>query len=439
MEDQSKKGKIQVFAKNIRGNANGTILEESRYTKNIAGGRQVQNGRSGGVNHDVNQGRRSIEDTRVITIECLDELDDGSANDGSKTNTKKGVLFNKAYRFKAKEFTNGEPKNPNNIRWTLKYTDPETGRVDENILQNKDCRGPEINLMFSSNECCGREMEVRAFIENAESEGKFPVFMHNRFRWFDGQIVENELSARISSPWLINQSGTSLCGMACIFYLFAKEKPQEYTVFTKNLFRKGTATFNHYTVKPTEELLEKKIDNTGYPENTRNMPLADFIALAATRNSDNNGYKGGDEEFQAINWPPLMTELTEKLLGYSEVFSDGVYNPIKKPNDFPLPIVWKMIEDINKQISEGHRLILMIDSDLIAPDPDTIWNLFALEYHWVVLETPIETIQNLDGNGKIFYTLNFKVYTWGTKNKYLQNVISMNHFKRNYYGYIKAK
>jgi len=47
--------------------------------------------------------------------------------------------------------------------------------------------------------------------------------------------------------------------MACIFYLFAKEKPQEYKVFTQNLFRKGVSSSNQYKVEPTEELLEKKL------------------------------------------------------------------------------------------------------------------------------------------------------------------------------------
>jgi len=47
--------------------------------------------------------------------------------------------------------------------------------------------------------------------------------------------------------------------MACIFYLFAKEKPQEYKVFRQNLFRKGFSSSNQYKVEPTEELLEKKL------------------------------------------------------------------------------------------------------------------------------------------------------------------------------------
>lgn len=436
---EQKKGQIKVFAKNIRGNATGGILEESKYTRNIAGGKHVQNGTGGGVNNGVNQQRTILEETRVKTIECLDEFDEGSANDGSGTNTTKGVLYNKTYRFVVKEYTNGEPKNSNNIRWSLKYTNPETGQEELNILQNKDCRGIQLNINFTAKECCGCNLEVRAYIENAESEGKLPIFHHNRFRWFDGVNVKDEVLDRQNSPWQINQSGTSLCGMACIFYLFAKEQNSAYTEFAKKLFRTGEATHNKYTVKPTDELLEKSIDNKGYPKETGSMPLVDFVTMAGTRNSDNNNYKGGNEEFQAINWPPLMTELAEKLLGYTDVSSTGIYNPIKKSREYDKPSVWKMIEDINEQFNNGYKMILMIDSDLISEDEDTIWNMFAFEYHWVVLETPIRTIQNLNGEGQIFYTVDFKVYTWGSKDTYLQKEITLDHFIHNYYGYIKAK
>ena len=36
MMAEQQKGQIKIFAKNIRGNASGGILEESRYTKNVA-------------------------------------------------------------------------------------------------------------------------------------------------------------------------------------------------------------------------------------------------------------------------------------------------------------------------------------------------------------------------------------------------------------------
>jgi hypothetical protein len=45
--------------------------------------------------------------------------------------------------------------------------------------------------------------------------------------------------------------------MACIFYLFAKEQPERYVKFSKELFRTGEAKYNNYTVKPSIELLEK--------------------------------------------------------------------------------------------------------------------------------------------------------------------------------------
>ncbi len=189
-----------------------------------------------------------------------------------------------------------------------------------------------------------------------------------------------------------------------------------------------------------------ELEKPGFPQHydklsdtNVNMPLVDYVTLAGVRYTDNNSYKGGDEEFQAVNWPHVMTGLAENLLGYGIVESNGVYNPVKKSTYFHKPTTWKMIEDINQQFADGYKMILMIDSDLISYDEDTIWNMFELEYHWVVLETPITSIQNLDGNGEIFYTLFFKVYTWGGKTEYLRKEIKMDYFINNYYGYIKVK
>ena len=448
MSEQNKTGQIRIFAKNIRGNATGGILEESRYTKNTAGGRHIQNGSGGGVNNGNNRPRTSTEETKVKTIQCDTELDDGSANDNSGTNTQKGVLYNKAYTFSVKEFTNGEPRNPSSVKWAISYTDPDTGTVTDNILVTKNATGKQITVNFSSNGYCGRNLEVKAYISDANAEGKLPIFMHNRFRWFDGGIIDNEIKIRVDQgkPWSVNQSGTSLCGMACIFYLFAKEQPAQYQQFAKTLFRTGEATSNQFTAKPTEEVLNKNPNEKGFPQHWDkilrkkvNMPLVDFVTMAGVRNTDNNSYKGGEEEFQAINWPPLMTGLSQNLLGYTDVVSSGIYNPVKKSKYFYKPTTWKMIQDINQQIADGYKIILMIDSDLIDADEDTIWNMFQLEYHWVVLETPISSIQNLDGNGDIFYTLMFKVYTWGGKTEFLKKEITMEHFINNYYGYIKVK
>ncbi|MBD3905417.1 hypothetical protein NAL32_13670 [Chryseobacterium sp. Ch-15] len=377
--------------------------------------------------------RNCIEPTQVKSIKLLTELDDGSANDNSGTiKPKSGIVLGKTYTFQVETYTNEDPKDKSLIKWAVSYTDPETGAYHKNVLE-EFVTGDSIRITFTNQNMCGYNLEVKAYINDLENEGKLPLFQHNRFRFFDSIKVEDELKIRTDAkqPWKINQSGTSLCGMACIFYLFAKEQPDAYTQFSKKLFRTGEATYNQYTVKPTEELLEKPIDTNGFPINTGSMPLIDFVTMAGTRNADNNSYKGGNEEFQAINWPPLMTKLCGELLGYADVASDGVYNPIKKSRDYHKPTVWKMIEDINQQISNGYKMILMIDSDLISEDEDTIWNMLEFEYHWVVLEGPIRTIQNLNGKGEIFYTLDFKVYSWGSNNTYLKKEITLDHFINN--------
>lgn len=441
MEGGNKNGKIQIFAKNITGRAKGEILEEANKITNYAGGKHIQNGATGGVNNGSNQPRKPTEETEVKTIECIDELDEGSANDGSGVNTKGGILFGKTYTFKVKTYTKGIPKNLTNIKWLLSYKDPETGIYHENIL-SKDIRGETVRISFTENiNICGCEVEVKAYISNIIEGGNLKVWHHNRFRWFDAKIINYEIIKRTTDkkPWIINQSGTSLCGMACIFYLFAKYQPEGYKVFAKRLFRTGEATYNEYTVMPSEELLNKKISKDGHPEGTDGIPLIDYVTLASTRNTDSPSYRGGDQELYAVNWPPLMTGLSQKLLGYKDVSSNGIYNPIKKSRKYDKKKAWQMILDINAQIAQGYKLMLMIDSDLISEDEDKLSNLFQLEYHWVVLETSIIDTQNWNSEGQIFYTLDFKVYTWGGNKKYLKEKITIDHFIHNYYGYIKVK
>lgn len=64
---EKRKGQIQIFAKNIKGNARGEIREDAKYIKNIAGGKHIQNGFTGGVNNGTNQPRK--EALRVVKIE----------------------------------------------------------------------------------------------------------------------------------------------------------------------------------------------------------------------------------------------------------------------------------------------------------------------------------------------------------------------------------
>jgi hypothetical protein len=392
------------------------------------------------------------KETKVKTIKLITALDDGSANDNTGTGIQKGMVFGKTYEFKVTDYTEETPENKSTINWMVKYHDLSKNKWVDNKLSHV---GETLKFTVNEKEMCGRFIYVRAYIKDAETEGELKVWKHNRFRWFDRLIVESEIKERTinNQPWKVNQSGTSLCGMACIFYLFAKEQPENYKKFAKELFRTGEAHFNNYTVKPSIEVLEKKpfVDGTlndeEYPwhwiliKNKRkkiNMPLIDYITMAGTRNTDNPSYKGGKEELQAINWPPLMTSLSENLLGYKEVESKGIYNPIA-PIGYTSKDIENKIGDINKQIKNGYKLILMIDSDLI----DDLWDKSSFDLHWVILDSEIREVKMLDSNGQVMHQLDFSVYTWGTNPfdtaRYLKRPISKNHFMNNYNGYVKIK
>ncbi len=324
MAEQKKVGQIKIFAKNIRGNANGGVLEESKFTRNFAGGRHVQNG-GNGVNNDTIRQRTILEETRVKTIECLDELDLGSQNDTSGRLDKEGVILNKTYRFRVKDYTNGEPKNPNNIRWSLKYTNPETGQQELNILKNKDYNGIQLNINFTERECCGSEMEVRAYIEDPESEGKCSIFHHNRFRWFDRKKLRDEINLRKENAWLIDQKSTNTCGPSAVMYSFAKKDKEAYSKFILDLHRTGYAKNNDYEINVESDGDLKDIAETN-PTTMNNFPRgmasSDWISNTCINEEENVifDYEGNTkEDFSAITLPSRIEKLAKSLIGFSDV------------------------------------------------------------------------------------------------------------------------
>ncbi|MDR2205210.1 MAG: hypothetical protein LBE36_03510 [Flavobacteriaceae bacterium] len=380
----------------------------------------------------------------VKSIGLITPLDDGSSNDNTGK-TQKGMIDGKSYTFRVSEYVGKRPKILGKINWELTYHNLDDGEWKTIPMPTKG----ETFILNIGGETCGRYIYIRAYINDKKNSAVLKIWKHNRFRWFDRKLFEEQLEDRIISPWEIYQAGTSLCGMACIFYLFAKEYPKAYKKFCKDLFRKGTATYNQYTAKPSKEILDKKTvkkksngKEVMLPEGNTGLSLVDFVTLAGIRNSEFPLYKGGDEDLLAINWTNIMIKLCEKLLGYKTVKSNNAYNPIKY-SEFDVIKLKDIIKDINKQIEDGFKLILLVDSDLIKYDEDNILNLFEWEYHWVVLESPIEEIQNLNANGEIFPTFDFRVYSWGSnpfgKYRFLRKPITAGHFIKNYYGYIKMK
>ncbi|CAA7386998.1 hypothetical protein [Chryseobacterium fistulae] len=114
-EQEKNKGRITIIAKNITGNANGQILQESKRTKNVVGGQFFQNGKNGGVNYQINRERQLPLELRVLQI-------DGPFDENNKK--VEVIEKNKWYTYKAIQF-NREPKKEElqNLRWGVKYDD----------------------------------------------------------------------------------------------------------------------------------------------------------------------------------------------------------------------------------------------------------------------------------------------------------------------------
>jgi len=387
----------------------------------------------------------------VKSIKITTPLEDGSSNDNKKIKTQKGMIYGKNYTFEVAEYIGKRAKELTSINWEVTYTDADTGEI---VNLPISARGERITVQMKELDSCGRYLYIRAYIKDKKNSAVLKIWKHNRFRWFDQMLFEKELGARIE-PWRIDQSGTSLCGMACLFYLFAKEDYDGYKKFCRDLFRKGEATYNNYTVKPAKVLLEKKINPFGLPEKTGNMPIVDYITLAGLRNTENPSYKGGDENIEAINWPKPMRMLSKEFLGYGEVGEVGSENFIKRLH-YNQEDITNIIADINKQIANGYRLILMVDSDLINNNFD----FESADYHWIVLEGDINgEFEILNQSGQLEYLVDFLAYSYGTNpfdrrdivkdkagndvsnlNKgFLKKPITRNHFMMNYYGYIKVK
>lgn len=397
-----------------------------------------------------NIGKDVNEIYEIKKIKLVTALEDGSANDGKKINTQKGMINGKNYTFEVEEYIGKRTTELTSIKWEITYNDFDTGEIISLPIQ---ARGERITVNMGNLESCGRFLYIRAYIKDKNNNAFLKIWKHNRFRWFDQIFFETDLGNRIEA-WKIDQRGTSLCGMACLFYLLAKENYVDYKKICRDLFRKGEATYNNYTIKPSKELLEKKINKDGFPEKT-NMSIVDYITLAGIRNTDNPSYKGGDEDVQAINWPKTMIALSEKFLGYQDVGENGSERYIKRLNHNQSEIT-NIIHDVNKQIKDGYRLMLMVDSDLINDDID----FQGFDYHWIVLESEINgEFEILNQNGQLEYLVDFFAYSYGTNpfdrrdtvkdkngndrknpNKgFLKSPISRSHFIKNYYGYIKVK
>ena len=379
--------------------------------------------------------RKGIEPTQVKSIKLLTDLDDGAANDGSGTiKEKSGILFDKEYEFIVESFTNDEPADMNLIKWAVSFTDSETGKYYENILKNP-AFGKSITIDFTDTTTCGQTLIVKAYINNAEEEGQLPLFKHNRFRFFDREIIKNEVQNRMYTGKNIDQGESSMCAVALIGYFLAIENPVQYENIALNLHRKGEAIISNsnYLIKldKDDHLIDVKNSDKKYPNDSNNkkMTFADFVFLFSIKDQlntvfdyDPDGPSSGEfvEGLTGLTLPNEVEGMMKNILCYTDVKDKTNLVTSKWASAI------ESVNELTENLKLGYKIALLIKCDNFQKNTKSF---FTVPDHWVGLNG----ISVNESNEEITVV----VFTWGNISKVW--TMSFESFEDGYFGFVAGK
>jgi hypothetical protein len=301
---------------------------------------------------------------------------------------------------------------------------------------------------------CGRFVYFRAYIQDAESEGELKVWKHNRFRWFDRKQLKDEVEERKAKPYLANQKNTSLCGMAAIMYLLAKQDHTLYKKFILDLHRTGYYKFNNYIVDVSKKSIHllsmNPITNVSYPKDYKGkMPYCDWISFSSIRDQENNvrDFDGEDDfSFDGATLPNEIKKLMAGILGYSDIVDNT--NMIFNKGT----LLWdgedsssREIAKISKLHNKGYSVIMLINTKMLKQDEAIFYKggkkykinemkakksgLFDTLEHWIVFDRVIGDTISWD-------EYDFNAFTWAEMKDI---IVDPEIFSTNYYGYVYGK
>ena len=446
--------------------------------------------------HSGQTARLDVEKRPRVCAIMVDEfLEEGYNYDGESSELVKGFVYNKIYHLTAIIHNDNGVKDED-IHWEAEYvfTNGHRTKVKNRALDNIwTDKGRHITLPPMLPSLIGGTLVFYAYINKPKGEATWTIWVHYRFRLFNFKQVQDQIIQRVGQPWLIDQSGTSLCGMACLFYVFAKLHPVAYGKFIIDMHHKGEATFNGYTVRPDEDAAEEmyNMDPAGenYPVWTdangkvvERMPMADWLSLAVLRSHESTTwfkpvvlnpfppivipvpkkmiYKGKREntmdQLAAVNWPGMMERLCREFLGFQNVESTLSMVLMKEQKHFFRG--WlsdkmsdrdlRSLEDMEQAHKDGATVLMMIDSQMFENVVSYSYMDLLTKSHWIVYEGGLTFLDDNNKPVKSFENatkLFFKFATWGSSpdsncqmlSKY--DNISVGCFKSTFYGFIACR
>ena len=372
------------------------------------------------------------EEECVKEIELLTALDFGSTNDTANGLNNPGMIFGKTYHFKVKSYKKSAPKNKSDIKWVLKYHNLSENKWDEILLSST---GDNLKIKMNEEELCGRFIYVRAYINDKENEGECKVWQHNRFRLLNRKDLKQEIEDRIINSSLIDQGGSSMCGIAVVGFNFAREQGEAYRKFVLDIHRMGKAknilTGYELLIDQDEHLLKYKPTDAEYPldsNGVKKMTLADFIFLICIKDNlnvmfdyDPDGPNAGGtiEGGTGLTLPNEVASIMKDIANYKDVINDTNLVTSRTRG----ASIW--VKKLQDKLSQGYRIGLLIDSDNFSKNKKST---FTIPTHWVGLI-------NINSNDST-QLVDVEVYTWGGTRKW---TLSYDVFKDGYFGYIAGK
>jgi len=415
------------------------------------------------------------ETTEVKKIRLVSPLDDGSSND-EKNKLQPGLVFGKKYTFEVESYTNKAPRDLSSIKWVMKYHS-----LKDNAWKEWEAKATGSRVIFEFNEpdICGRYFHLKAYISSKDSVEFEKTWHHNRFRFLDRKKIHTQIDERAADAWKIDQGGSSLCGMAALYYAMIKKDASSYSKLAKELYRTGEYTIGSYVLKPHEKavtMYDTKPTDAGFKG--MGMTEADWVVLATTRSKESlndhfvyKGFEGGKVDMiKAVNWPDMLTRTCKEVAGFGNATAHDLgLNAINNKkrllsgriHDYFSNADLEELQKIDKSHNAGHKNLMMIDASMLE-DVSSYNSMVDIgnDSHWVVYEGGLHFFDKTGVATTVLddvETLTFRIFTWGYNPATLKDAagnnphskykllsaksgmkISAKSFKSNYYGYIEV-
>lgn len=238
--------------------------------------------------------------------------------------------------------------------------------------------------------------------------------------------------ARFKEPWLINQDDASLCGPAAFMYCLAKDAPQLYAQYVRDLFIDGKARINNLEVEPSRACKKGQI-SVGTGTRKRSIAAVDWVALASLRDSENRlfRHRSVSSQTSGITLPGML----------GDWFSAAGYQQVQQRTQFTSSHSIDHLLCAAKDYQHKKNVCLFIAAKVVK-GPLT---LKAIPNHWVVMSDTLrlnaspKTTSAQTKSTRDEQIPSLKAYSWGQEKEELnRRKLTLSSFAKYYFGYVAA-